>query len=96
VEDSGSVLSAAEGNPETQVIVVICREGGRHVGIAVSHVLDVTAGSDLFEAGSSQRTSGVTLLKEKVTGIVNLGGVQALEVDGPAQAEWNEVGEAVR
>jgi two-component system chemotaxis sensor kinase CheA len=96
VEDSGSVLSAAEGNPETQVIVVICREGGRHVGIAVSHVLDVTAGSDLFEAGTSQRTSGVTLLKEKVTGIVNLGGVQALEVDGPAQAEWNEVGEAVR
>ncbi len=64
VEDSGGVLAAAEDNPEAQIIVVVCREGNRHVGIAVSHVLDVAAGGDLFEAGTSQRTGGVTLLKE--------------------------------
>jgi chemotaxis signal transduction protein len=51
-------------NPDAQIIVVVCREGNRHVGIAVSHVLDVAAGGDLFEAGTSQRTGGVTLLKD--------------------------------
>jgi two-component system, chemotaxis family, sensor kinase CheA len=53
VEDSGGVLAAAQGDPEAQIIVVVCREGNRHVGIAVSHVLDVAAGGDLFEAGTS-------------------------------------------
>ncbi|MGB7264365.1 MAG: chemotaxis protein CheW, partial [Terracidiphilus sp.] len=78
VEDSGGILAGAHGNPEAQIIVVVCREGDRHVGIAVSHVLDVAAGGSLFEAGSSQRTDGVTLLKSRVTGIVNLGGVEPL------------------
>ena len=41
-----------QGNPEAQIVVVVCREGNRHVGIAVSHVLDVAAGSSLFEAGT--------------------------------------------
>ena len=81
VEDSGGVLAAAnEANPEAQIIVVVCREGNRHVGIAVSHVLDVAAGGDLFEAGTSQRTGGVTLLKDRVTGVVDLGGVPPLPV----------------
>ena len=53
------------------------------MGIAVSHVLDVAAGGDLFEAGTSQRTGGVTLLKDRVTGVVDLGGVPPL----PAGAE---------
>ncbi len=82
VEDSGGVLAAAESacrtDREPQIIVVVCREGNRHVGIAVSHVLDVAAGGDLFEAGTSQRTGGVTLLKDRVTGVVDLAGVQPL------------------
>jgi two-component system chemotaxis sensor kinase CheA len=90
VEDSGGVLAAAEGNPEAQIIVVVCREGNRHVGIAVSHVLDVAAGSDLFEAGTSQRTGGVTLLKERVTGVVDLAGVAALPITGNTAQEWAE------
>ncbi len=87
VEDLGGVIAAAEGNPEAkessekQIIVVVCREGNRHVGIAVSHVLDVAAGGDLFEAGTSQRTGGVTLLKSRVTGVVDLGGVAPLPTD---------------
>jgi two-component system chemotaxis sensor kinase CheA len=35
-------------------------------------------GGDLFEAGTSQRTGGVTLLKSRVTGVVDLGGVAPL------------------
>ena len=47
LEDSGGLLSAAGGDSEAQIIVVVCREGSRHVGIAVSQVLDVAAGCDL-------------------------------------------------
>jgi two-component system chemotaxis sensor kinase CheA len=96
VEDSGGVLTAAAatGNPSQQIIVVVCREGNRHVGIAVSHVLDVAAGGDLFEAGTSQRTGGVTLLKNRVTGVVDLGGVAPLPANEIAQREWEQVSEA--
>ncbi len=100
VEDSGGVLAAVAGNPEAQVIVVVCREGNRQVGIAVSHVLDVAAGGDLFEAGTSLRAGGVTLLKSRVTGVVNLGGVPPLPVEENQQGEWDQVAngmvEAVR
>jgi two-component system chemotaxis sensor kinase CheA len=82
VEDSGGVLAAAQGCPEAQVIVVVCRQEERQVGIAVSHVLDVAAGGQLVEAGSRQRTAGVTLLKNRVTGVVELGGVAPLPVAG--------------
>ena len=57
---------------------MVCRDGNRHVGVAVSHVLDVASGEDLFEAGTGQQTGGVTLLKERVTGVVELRGVQPL------------------
>ena len=95
VEDSGGVLAAVEGNPEAQIIVVVCREGNRHVGIAVSHVLDVAAGGELFEAGTAQRTSGVTLLKNRVTGVVDLGGVAPLPAAEEAPAEWSRMEETV-
>ncbi len=78
VEDSGGVLAQVSGNPDAQITVVVCRDGNRHVGIAVNHVLDVAAGNDIFEAGSQHRASGVTLLKDHVTGIVNLSAVPAL------------------
>lgn len=95
VEDSGGMLSAG-GDGEQQVIVVVCREGSRHVGIAVSQVLDVAAGSDLFEAGTEQRTEGVTLLKEHVTGVVDLGSVPPLPADAQASSgEWNNVAETM-
>jgi len=84
VEDSGGVLASVQGNPEAQIIVVVCREGNRQVGIAVTHVLDVAAGSDLFEAGTTSRAGGVTLLKDRVTGVVDLGGVPPLPVDQSA------------
>jgi two-component system chemotaxis sensor kinase CheA len=81
VDDSGGVLAGVAENPAAQIIVVVCREGNRQVGIAVSHVLDVAAGGELFEAGSSTRTGGVTLLKNRVTGVVDLGGVPQLPVE---------------
>jgi two-component system chemotaxis sensor kinase CheA len=96
VEDSGGVLAAVQHDPEAQIIVVVCREGNRHVGIAVSHVLDVAAGGDLFEAGTSKQAAGVTLLKNSVTGVVDLGSVAPLPVDERATSEWSQTMEAVR
>ncbi|HZB87943.1 MAG TPA: chemotaxis protein CheW [Terracidiphilus sp.] len=96
IEDTGGILSTVQETPEAPIIVVVCRDGGRQVGIAVSHVLDVASGSDLFEAGSSERTGGVTLLKERVTTIVNLGGVSALPAAEPASHQWNELAEVSR
>lgn len=81
VEDAGGLLNTEGGNSEQPIIVVVCREGSRHVGIAVSHVLDVASGKKLIEAGSEQRADGVTLLKNRVTSIVDLGAVTALPVD---------------
>jgi two-component system, chemotaxis family, sensor kinase CheA len=99
VEDSGGLLNAARdsgnGVSESNIIVVVCREGNRHVGIAVSQVLDVAAGSELFEAGTQQRTEGVTLLKDRVTGIVGLSAVQPLPADESAHEDWNQVAGAM-
>jgi two-component system, chemotaxis family, sensor kinase CheA len=96
VEDSGGVLTATEGNPDGKIIVVVCREGNRQVGIAVSHVLDVAAGGELFEAGTIQQTSGVTLLKNRVTGVVDLVGVTPLPVEENALGALGEFAEAAR
>jgi two-component system chemotaxis sensor kinase CheA len=95
VEDSGGVLAAAQENPNAQIIVVVCRDGNRHVGIAVSHVLDVAGGGDLFEAGTCQPTGGVTLLKERVTGVVDLGGIAPLPAADNAAGQWDRISETV-
>jgi len=95
VEDSGGVLAAAQENPAAQIIVVVCREGNRHVGIAVSHVLDVAAGSDLFEAGTRQQAGGVTLLKQRVTGVVDLGAIPQLPVAENQSSPWDRTPETV-
>ncbi len=95
IEDSGGILASAREDPESPIVVVVCREGSRHVGIAVSHVLDVASGDDLFEAGTGGRTDGVTLLKEHVTGVVDLCGVPALAAQEAVPDEWNQVAEAV-
>jgi len=89
-EDSGGVLAATGVNPQAQIIVVVCREGNRQVGIAASHVLDVAAGGSLFEAGTNQRTGGVTLLKSRVTGIVDLGAVVPLPAGKQTPSQWNQ------
>jgi two-component system chemotaxis sensor kinase CheA len=95
VEDTGGVLAAVEGNPQAKIIVVVCREGNRQVGIAVSHVLDVASGGELFEAGTSQRAGGVTLLKSRVTGLVDLSSVTPLPSGEQAPAEWSQITETV-
>jgi two-component system chemotaxis sensor kinase CheA len=95
VGDSGGILTEAQGNPEAQIVVVVCRDGDRHVGIAVSHVLDVAAGGNLFEAGTSRPADGVTLLTNHVTGIVNLGGVAPLPAVEAAPVPLHHVAEEV-
>ena len=96
VEDAGGVLAAVQQDPEAQIIVVVCREGNRHVGIAVSHVLDVAAGGDLFEAGTSKQAAGVTLLKSRVTGVVDLGAIAPLPVDAKGASEWSQMAEVAQ
>jgi len=93
VEDSGGILAAAQADPEAQVVVVVCRDGNRHVGIAVSHVLDVTSGGNLVEAGTGARTEGVTLLKDRVTSVVDLGGVPPLPANEGAPQDWQQTAE---
>jgi two-component system chemotaxis sensor kinase CheA len=90
VEDAGGVLDAAQGNPAARIVVVVCREGNRHVGIAVSHVLDVAGGGELFAAGNRQRTAGVTLLRDSVTGVVDLSRVPSLPVEEAATGDWTQ------
>ncbi|WP_420239147.1 chemotaxis protein CheA [Telmatobacter bradus] len=94
VEDSGGILQVGEGGIEQMVIVVVCREANRHVGIAVSQVLDVAAGSELFEAGTTQKTGGVTLLKEHVTGVVDLGSVPPLPIE-QQNTDWSNTSETL-
>ncbi len=94
IEDSGGALAAAGGNPDTPLTVVVCREGNRQVGVVVSHVLDVAAGDELFEAGSQHRASGVTLLNDHVTSVVDLGSVPPLPLESGAALELDS--EAIR
>jgi two-component system, chemotaxis family, sensor kinase CheA len=77
LEDSSGILTR-QLDAETQMTVVVCRDGERHVGVTVSQVLDVAAGAPLAEAGTRAIAAGVTLLKERVTGVVNLSRVPAL------------------
>jgi two-component system chemotaxis sensor kinase CheA len=90
VEDAAGLINAAQDSPEATIIVVVCREGNRQVGIAVDSVLDVARGGDLFEAGSSQPASGLTLLRDKVTGVVDL------ETVAPVAAAGQEPSFALR
>jgi two-component system chemotaxis sensor kinase CheA len=90
VEDGGRLVERAQAKAEAQIILVICREGTRHVGIAVSHVLDVAAGGQLFEAGTNQLHRDVTLLRNRVTSVVDVGAIAEA-----ATREWNEFAERV-
>ena len=83
LDDAAACL--ADGDPESQTTVVVCRDGDRQIGMTVSQVLDVTRGQNLEEAGTGAVAAGVTLLHERVTGIVSLGGIPPLETEGPRE-----------
>jgi two-component system, chemotaxis family, sensor kinase CheA len=85
VEDPSGILDRS-GEQNEEMTVVVCRNGRRHVGVAVSHVLDVVEGAALTEAGTETVAPGVTLLKERVTGVVDLARIPALPSDEPAMA----------
>jgi two-component system chemotaxis sensor kinase CheA len=93
VEDVGGLLAGGQVEGNGQIVVVVCRQGSGQVGIAVSHVLDVARGGSLFAAGCAQPAGGVTLLKERVTGVVDLGCIAPL----PAAegASWEQPVESV-
>jgi two-component system chemotaxis sensor kinase CheA len=77
----GALLPLRDIGPEgEEMTVVVCRDGARHVGVAVSQVLDVADGRPLEEAGTHASARNVTLLNEKVTSIVPLEAIPALPV----------------
>ena len=79
LDDAAAEFIDAGDDPDAQMTVVVCRDGRRQVGMTVSQVLDVTGGSHLQEAGSGLAAEGITLLHEKVTGIVSLSSIPPLE-----------------
>jgi two-component system chemotaxis sensor kinase CheA len=95
LEDVGGVLDASPHGSTTQVVVVVCGEGTRHVGIIVSHVLDVAGGKELLEAGNARLAAGVTLLKNRVVGIVDVGPAVALAAVESASPQRNQFAEAM-
>jgi two-component system chemotaxis sensor kinase CheA len=79
LDDAAADFIHEGSDPDAQTTVVVCRDGSRHVGMTVTQVLDVTGGSQLEEAGSGLAAEGITLLHEKVTGIVSLSAIPPLE-----------------
>jgi two-component system chemotaxis sensor kinase CheA len=84
LDDAAAFLAEAGGDPDAQTTVVVCRDGERQVGMTVSEVIDVAAGSSLSEAGTGAVAGGITLLQEHVTGVVQLSGIPALDATLPA------------
>jgi two-component system, chemotaxis family, sensor kinase CheA len=77
LEDAARMLERSS-EAGAEMTVVVCRDGDRHVGITVSQVLDVASGTPLAEAGTEAIAAGVTLLKDRVTGVVSLSRIPAL------------------
>lgn len=78
VQDPGGRLGAAE--EDASILVVVYSDGARQAGIVVDHVHDVARGSELVEAGSDSVLPGLRLLRERVTGIFDVGEVPGAEV----------------
>jgi two-component system chemotaxis sensor kinase CheA len=79
LDDAAAAFLDQSDDPEAQTTVVVCRDGQRHIGMTVTQVLDVTGGRQLEEAGSGLGADGITLLHEKVTGIVSLSAIPSLD-----------------
>jgi two-component system chemotaxis sensor kinase CheA len=90
LDDAACELIDASDNPDAQTTVVVCRDGDRHVGMTVSQVLDVTGGTQLEQAGTGGVAGGITLLHDRVTGIVSLSGIPSLEcvAESPAMEDF--------
>jgi two-component system, chemotaxis family, sensor kinase CheA len=90
LDDAAADLIDQSGDSEAQTTVVVCRDGQRHVGMTVSQVLDVTGGRQLEEAGTGAIAGGITLLHERVTGIVSLSAIPPIDSVVPgAPAEFS-------
>ena len=92
LDDAAASLAGAD--PEAQTTVVVCRDGQRHVGMTVSQVLDVTGGRQLEEAGTGALANGITLLHDRVTGVVSLSAIPSL--DSVSEREYSLPGEETR
>jgi two-component system chemotaxis sensor kinase CheA len=83
-----------DASQDGEMTVVVCRDGERHVGVAVAQVLDVASGKQLNEAGTDAVTHDVILLKNRVTSIVDLRHIPGLPGARLRQGELTETWEA--
>lgn len=88
IEDAGGALEAAQRHAGARILVVVCRAGARHVGIAVSHVLDVAPGQGLCDAGTETPAAGVMWMKERVTEVVCPEAVKPLRAEDAPELAW--------
>jgi two-component system chemotaxis sensor kinase CheA len=79
LDDTAAHLLDNNSPEDLQTTIVVCRDGERHVGVTVSEVLDVTEGQRLEEAGTGAIADGITLLQDRVTGIVPLARIARLD-----------------
>ncbi|MGB7134898.1 MAG: chemotaxis protein CheW, partial [Acidobacteriaceae bacterium] len=77
LDDAAGAFAGTD--PEAQTTVVVCRDGRRQIGMTVSQVLDVAGGRQLEEAGTGALANGITLLHDRVTGVVSLSGIPSLD-----------------
>ncbi len=84
------IANDAAASPEEEMTIVVCRDGERHVGVAVAQVLDVAPGKPLTEAGTNTEAHDVILLKERVTSLVDLKRIPALprQSEGELMETW--------
>ena len=77
LEDRSGILAEA-AVATSEITVVVCRDGGRHVGVTVSQVVDVASGARLMHAGTSIAAPDVTLLRQRVTEVIDVGRIPEL------------------
>ncbi len=86
IDDSLDALAAAGGDPEAALAIVVCRQGERRLGIAVSRALAVAAGQPLIDGATGCQAAGVALIEGRATEIFDFEGCRT----GPADpfAHW--------
>jgi len=77
LEDRAGIL-AEPARADSEITVVVCRDGSRHVGVTVSQVVDVASGGTLKHAGTAIVAPEVTLLKDRVTGVIDVATIPEL------------------
>jgi len=81
IDDSLDALAAAGGDPDAALAIVVCRQGPRRLGIAVSRALAVARGRPLIDDAAGCQAAGVTLIEGRATEIFDFESCRAGRAD---------------